>query len=215
MEIPQTINNIMQRILESEEEWKALYMASWGAVLNWLEPKYKNTCLWREKLKFSLPASKKKYVEYTPEGLCGFLTSKDMDFTLGHLQTLFSLFEELINELCPLVCGGQEIRAFKFSQLKKFLSGDDQYKNFGIKIDQKDLDELELAKETRNCFIHNDSKIDSKWVNAYRAARNETFSGKIGDELWSYVYVPWIENWNDIFVKIINKIKERMKNYEK
>lgn len=31
MNVPGNINNIIERILESEDEWKAHYMAAWGA----------------------------------------------------------------------------------------------------------------------------------------------------------------------------------------
>lgn len=210
MRIPERINNIIQRIIESEKEWKALYMASWGCVLHWLEPEFKikHPDLWEKPLRFGLPASKKGYQEYIPAELCGILKSKDMEFTLGHLQTLFSLLEELVNELCPLVCDEQEIRADRFGNLKKFLSGDKPYNKFKIDITENDFKELELAKETRNCFIHNNSKIDDKWLKAYKKARGEKVAVKIGDELLAHVYFHQIEDWRELIIRIVNEIKD-------
>ncbi len=212
MEIPTKINNIIQRILKSEDEWKALYMASWGCVLHWLEPEFKvkHPDLWEKALRLGLPASKKKYQEYTPAELCGILKSKDTEFTLGHLQTLFSLFEELVNELCPLVCDGQEIRSYKFENLKKFLSGDKPYDGFKINITENDFKELELAKETRNCFIHNNSKVDEHWLEAFREARDKNSTAQIGDKLPVNFYQ--IEDWHELVVKIISKIKKTVIN---
>jgi len=208
MEIPTKINNIIQRILKSEDEWKALYMASWGCILRWLEPEFKvkRPDLWEKPLLLGLPASKKKYQKYTPAELCGILKSKDTEFTLGHLQTLFSLLEELVNELCPLVYDGQEIKAYKFENLKNFLSGDEPYDKFKINITENDFKELELAKETRNCFIHNNSEVGEHWLEVFRETRGKSSTAQIGDKL--PVNFHQIEDWHELVVKIISKIKE-------
>lgn len=206
MEIPTKINNIIQRILESEDEWKALYMASWGCANFYLKPTFENTELWDKEVPFGLPASKKGWQKYTPAKLYAILTSKDMEFTLGHLQKLFSLFEELVVELCPFVCDGQEIKADKFENLKKFLLGKESYEKFKTDITEDELKELRLAKETRNCFIHDNSKVDKRWLEAYKEARGENLTVKTGDEL--PVYVSQIEDWHGLVVKIISKIKE-------
>ena len=206
MEIPEKINNIIQRILESENEWKALYMASWGAVFHWLEPKYKNTDLWEKSLNFGLPASKKVVQEFTPAKLCEILKSKDNEFTLGHLQTLFSLLEELINELCPIVCDGQEIWSSEFKNLEKFLLGKDPYQNFQANITKNETKKLRLAKETRNCFIHNNSKVDARWLRAFKKAEGNDSTAKIGDKL--PVKFHQIEDWHELIIEIVDKIKD-------
>lgn len=205
MEIPKRISNIISRILEREKEWKALYMASWGCVFHWLEPKFKNTDLWEKPLKLGLPASKRGYQEYTPAELCGILKSKDTEFTLGHLQTLFSLLEELITELCPLVCNVKDIRADKFENLEKFLLGQNPYQNFKTNITQDEIKELKLAKETRNCFIHNNSKVDELWLMAFKEVRNNDSVAQIGDKL--PVDFHQIEDWHELIIRIVNKIK--------
>lgn len=205
MKIPERINNIIQRILESEDEWKALYMASWGCVFHWLEPEFKNTDLWNKPLKLGLPASKKGFQEYTPQKLCDILKSKDNEFTLGHLQTLFSLLEELVAELCPVVCGEQEIRTDKFENLKKFLLGENPYQNFQTNITEDKIKELNLAKKTRNCFIHNNSKVDKLWLEAFKDARGENSVAQIGDKL--PVNFHQIEDWGELIIEIVNEIK--------
>jgi len=206
MEIPERINNIIQRILASEDEWKALYMALWGCVFHWLEPEFKNTDSWEKPLLLGLPASKKKYQEYTPAELCGILKSKDTEFTLGHLQMLFSLLEELIAELCPIVCSGQEIRTDKFKNLKRFLLGKNSYQNFQTKIKEDDIKELKLAKETRNCFIHNNSKVDEHWLEAFKEVNGGCSAAQIGDKL--PVDFHQIEDWHELIIKIVNEIKD-------
>ena len=73
---------------------------------------------------------------------------KDNELTFGHLQKLFSLLKELINDLSPLVCNGQEIRADKFNNLKNFLFGKKPYNKFRTNITANEVEELNLAKET-------------------------------------------------------------------
>jgi hypothetical protein len=206
MKIPEKTNNIIQRILESEDEWKALYMASWGCVLFYLEPTFKNTPRWEKPLGFSLPASKKGYQEYTPAELCGILKSKDTEFTLGHLQTLFSLLEELIAELCPIVCSGREIRSDKFQNLERFLLGRSPYQDFQTNITEDRIKELKLAKETRNCFVHNNSKVDEPWLEAFKGVNAKDSTAQIGDGL--PVDFHQIEGWHELIMGIVDEIKD-------
>lgn len=206
METQEEINNIIQRILDSEDGWKALYMASWGVVFHWLERDFKNKPSWKQPLQLGLPASKKGYQEYTPEQLDGILRSKDAEFTLGHLQTLFSLLEELITELCPIVCNEQEIVAYKFENLKKFLLGENPYQNFQISITEDEIKELNLAKETRNCFIHKNLKVDGHWLEAFKKARGKDSTDKIGSKL--PVGFREVEDWHELIVKIVKRIKD-------
>ncbi len=212
MEIPDNVFNIIQRTYNSEDEWKARYMGVWGCVLGYLEPQFKDTKMWEQKQNFGLPASKKGYYEYSPKELCDILRSRDKYFNLEHLQTLFSLLEELINELCPLVCNGSEIRADKFRKLKNFLSGVPPYNEFRILgISESDLNELGLAKETRNCFIHNASRVDKKWLNAFKNARKVDSTCQINEEL--PISFQQIEDWHQLIIKIVKKIEETIKNY--
>lgn len=208
MEIPKHVENIMQRILESEERWKANYMGVWGFATFILKERYHDTQYWDIERAFSLPASKQKYQTYSPAKLYSLLTSKDSEFTLGHLQTLFSLLEELVTNLCPLVCNGQEIRASIFDNLEEFLLGKGRYNNFRTNITEEDVQELNLAKKTRNCFIHNGSKVDEKWLECFRETRGESSKAEINDEL--PVTFHQVEDWHDLIVRIVNEIKDAM-----
>jgi len=204
MDEKEKINNIIQKIIDSEDKWKALYMASWGSVFHWLEPKFKGKPSWNTPLKLGLPASKQGYQEYTPAQLDKIFRSKDSEFTLGHLQTLFSLLEELIVKLSPIVCDGQEIRAYRFENLKKFLLGESPYQAFQINITENEIKELNLAKETRNCFIHNNSKINERWLAVFKEARNKDSINKSGDKLPNDF--KQVESWHELIVKIVKKI---------
>ncbi len=208
MEIPKHIENIMQRILESEERWKANYMGVWGFANQILKERFQNTPLWNVEQAFGLPASKQGYQTYSPAKLYSLLTSKDSDFTLGHLQTLFSLLEELVSNLCPLVCDGREIWASSFDNLEKFLLGKGHYKKFRTNIKKDDVQELKLAKLTRNCFIHNGSKVNEKWLECFRETRGEKSKANINDTL--PINFHQVENWHDLIVRIVNEIKDAL-----
>jgi hypothetical protein len=137
--------------------------------------------------------------------LCGILKSKDIYFTLNHLQTLFSLLEELTAELCPIMCNGLNINTFQFKHCEDFLLGKDPYQNFKTGILVSEIKELRLAKETRNCFIHSKSKVDKKWLEAFKESRGIDSEAKIGDKL--PVYVPQVEEWHELCKQIVSKIK--------
>ena len=205
MEIPKHIDNIMQRILESEERWKANYMRVWGFATFNLHKRHYNTQRWDEERRFNLPASKQGYQKYSPAKLYSILTSKDSEFTFGHLQTLFSLLEELVTNLCPIICDGQEIWASSFKNLKKFLLGKCPYNKFQTNITEDDVQELKLAKVTRNKFIHNGSKVDETWLECYRETRGENSKADVNDNL--PVNFHQIEDWHELIVSIVTEIK--------
>ena len=106
MEAPPNIVAILNKLNESEDRWKAMFMGTWGFSY-YLKNTYKDTDMWKKPFPFGLPASKHKEYTYTPEKLHFLLTSQDHAFTLGHLQTLFSLFEELLNESSSILLNRQ------------------------------------------------------------------------------------------------------------
>lgn len=77
--LPEKIQNIVNRILGSEKEWKALYMGSWGCVSFYLEPCFKNTPKWEVPLRFNLPASKKNMRSLRRQSCLAFLNLKIMN----------------------------------------------------------------------------------------------------------------------------------------
>ena len=91
MELPISIGSTISRINQSEDRWKAVYMAVWGYYYK-IRDEFKDTPNWNKPLKFGLPAFPKGYHQYTPSELCSILTSKDEGITFEHLITIFSLF---------------------------------------------------------------------------------------------------------------------------
>jgi len=202
MNIPDNIKYILERIHKSEDEWKALYMAAWGCVY-YINEKYKKLGLWEAKLNFGLPGSKNKMHPYTPKELDSILRTRDIEFTLGHLQTLFSLLEELSDSASEILFD-LESNMSKWKYIEQFFQK--------IGLSQPIIKELCLAKQTRNCFIHNGSKIDKLWLNTYQEARGvlpSNLDGKnLGEGLLNIFHQ--IEDWHDLIVNTAEKIKEKI-----
>lgn len=64
---------------------------------------------------------------------------------------------------------------------------------------------MKLAKETRNCFIHNSSKVDKRWLEVFREAKGKNSTAQIGDKL--PVDFRQIEDWHELIIQTVNKIK--------
>lgn len=248
MLIPNNIQYILEKINQSESEWKALYMAVWHYA-GYIDDKYikKNqnnsggfdyfvnegtakvikiintpasgttnvihVSLNKEPeeavIKLQLPASKNGYFEWKIKEPYSILSSRDGQFTLGHLQTLFSLFEELLYEIAKTIFD-KEIDTSKWVGIENFFDLED----FNKVLTSQEFMELKLAKETRNCFIHNGSKIDNQWLSAYQNARGNkvlliSLEGKgLGEGLSNIFYE--IEDWNNLIVNISKKVKDRV-----
>lgn len=204
MELPISIGSAISRINQSEDKWKALYMATWGYSY-WIKAQFENTENWDKRLEFGLPASKNSNRHiYTPNQIHSILTSRDGEFTIGHLQTLFSLFEDLIKESSKILYS-QEVDASKWEEIKKFFDENNDI------VSDSELKELKLAKVTRNCYIHNNGKINQRWIDAYTEAKGSTIAS-IGDELERGFPNSFhqIEEWNELIVKTTGKIKEKI-----
>ncbi|MEW6617367.1 MAG: hypothetical protein AB1333_03025 [Patescibacteria group bacterium] len=163
-----------------------------------------------EIINLELPASKKGHsYKWKPKELYSILTSRDGQFTLGHLQTLFSLFEELLCETSKTLFD-LEINTGKWKGIETFFS-QNSFKDILL---PEELGELKLAKETRNCFIHNNSKIDDKWLSAYQGVRETKtlLPDLIGADLDSGLQNTFheIENWHDLIVDISKRIVEKI-----
>ncbi|MEK7624357.1 MAG: hypothetical protein AAB404_01330 [Patescibacteria group bacterium] len=179
---------------------------------------------WEVTLK--LPASKKPHHKYEINDLISILASRDINFALDHLQTLFSLLEELSDKaseillspqnlgihfsFCKVFCkksGFQkkEFRASRFNNLSNFLR-----EQIGVSKDE--IKELSLAKATRNCFIHNGSKIDNNWLSADKKIRGNCHANLLGHRLEEGFQPIFhqIEDWHDLIVNIAEKIKEKI-----
>lgn len=207
MEIPINISSIISRINQSEDNWKAIFMAIWQHS-DVIRNTYEKTDKWNKKIIFRLPASKNNSSHsYTPYQLHSILTSRDGEFTIGHLQTLFSLFEGLVNESSKILCS-EEIDASKWQDIeKKFFDENNDL------ISEQELKELKLAKEIRNCYLHNNGQIDQKWLNAYAEAKENPTSA-IGNGLEQGFPNSFhqIEKWNELVVIISDRIKTKIEN---
>lgn len=206
MEIPINIGSTISRINQSEDRWKALYMATWGYSYQ-IKAQFENTENWNKKVEFGLPASKNsnRHV-YTPNQIYSILTSRDGEFTIGHLQVIFSLFEDLLKESSKILCS-KELDTGKWPGIKEFFAENNDI------LSESQLKELKLAKETRNCYIHNSGKIDQKWIDAYREAKGNPIAS-IEDELEKGFPNSFhqIEEWNEFLVSITAKIKTKIEN---
>ena len=206
MEIPISIGSTISRINQSEDRWKALYMAAWG-YSDYIKAQFENTEHWNNKVEFGLPRSKnnRKHI-YTPSQIHAILTSRDGEFTIGHLQTVFSLFEDLLNESSKILCT-KEIDTGKWQGIKQFFDENNDL------VSEKELKELKLAKETRNCYIHNSGKIDQWWIEAYTKAKGNPMA-LIGHDLEKGFPNSFhqIEEWNELVVSITGKIKNKIES---
>ena len=204
MEIPIKIGSVISRINQSEDRWKAVYMAVWGYYFQ-IRDKFENTPYWNKPLKFGLPAFPKGFHPYTPSELCSILTSKDEGITFEHLITIFSLFEELLSESSKILCS-EEIDASKKQEIKKFFE-----ENRDL-ISDPELKELLLAKETRNCYIHKNGTIDEKWIEAYKEARGSSSASKgEGLEVGFSSLFHQIDKWHELIVNLSQKIENKIK----
>jgi len=193
MELPKAISSIVDRINQSGAKWKAIYGGLW-TYANSVKKDFENTAHWDEKIIMTnLPAFKKVTRKYTPHEYYLLLTSLDPYITFTHLVTLFAMFEDLVSETkkLPSLSNGFEVKDV---------------------LDDIQLKELRLAKRTRNCYIHNGSKIDYKWLKAYAAARGKPIASK-GDDLGEGINIYHrAEDWHKLIVFAANEIKAKISN---
>ncbi len=207
MEIPSNISSIILRINQSENNWKATFMAIWQHA-DRIKVQFEHTDKWDSKIKFELPASKNKNHSYTPRQLHSILTSRDGEFTLGYLQILFSLFEDLLNESSKILCPS-ELNTSKWKEMRKFFEND---KTKDI-LSEDEMKGLELAKVTRNCYIHKGGKINQDWIKAYTEAKGNPIAS-VGDELNKGFpnLFHQIEEWNELIVNTASKIRKKIED---
>jgi hypothetical protein len=207
MNIPLDIDSIINRINRNEDDWKAIYTGVWGFRLELLK-RFENTSEWNRPYRWGLPAFPKGYHEYTPNQLCSILASKDIEITFEHLIVLFLLFEDLLKKSSEIFCS-KRLETFTRKGLKEFFQ--EEYTKEILSDEQ--LTELILAKETRNCYIHNGGKIDKHWIDAYENARGKT-NGNIGDDLTQGIenIYSQVENWHKLILEITHKIKIKVES---
>lgn len=181
-------------------------MANWGFARNYLKP-LESKQIWHEEITLGLPASIEGSFTFITKDLYKTLISKDIVFTHGHLQTLFSLFKKLVSELIIEKGFGESYNTSRFTIIEKVLKGINPFDTFSFPISDPEIDELRLAKETRNCYVHNASNIDQKWLNAYENVHGSINSFNVGDELGLMFHE--VEIWH----RLILNISRTLKNY--
>lgn len=225
------MKELVERMRRSEDEWKALHMAVWQYAANIEEtylkgkPKPQNKYVINlnastsvvvavaddnfhagdSRIVLGLPGSRMGNHSYVPKELHSILVSRDYSLTLGHLQTLFSMFEDFLSK-AHVSLGSSEIKInfSKWEKMSNFLNN-----KFKGVLDSQELKELKLAKETRNCFIHHDSKIDTRWLAAYEDARgsiNNTLLGESLSEGLPEIFHE-VENWHALISGIARKVE--------
>jgi hypothetical protein len=205
MEIPNNIKSVIQRICESEDYWKSKYMAVWGFAN---EIKKNRSSEWDNIVKLGLPASSKKYQEYKWSELHNILTNQDRIITFEHLQMLFSLFETLLNDVSPILCNRKE---YDVSNWEKNNKGMKNFFEDTKLIENSELKELRLAKVTRNCYIHNDSKVDEYWEKTYFEARKKEpiLKNEFVDSAFDE-FLKQVEDWHKLILNITKKIENKL-----
>jgi len=177
-----------------------------------------------------LPATKKQHPKYEIGELLEILSSWDSKFALGHLQKMFSFLEELVRVASKILvlpttnnsilrritkkffvllgCPKEEFSSHRWKYLQEFLQ-------CVVQISSAELLELKSAKETRNCYIHNASKISKEWLKAYKDAKKLSLSRElVGQNLESGFNTQpifhQIEDWHDLIVSITKRIEEKI-----
>jgi hypothetical protein len=219
MKIPDDTKNLIKLLMDSELRWKAQYITVWHTS-GIVEDKHRNTDDWeREVIHIYLPAAKNHPV-CTPKKLYEIYTSKDNELTLGHIQTLFSLFEILIDDV-GTVLYGVEVNASHFKNLKDFLEAKGNFSGKIKFVSDDEISELELAKIARNCYIHKGGKIDSHFIKLYEKARGQKPPAEEGDELSKAFpnttgefgadnLLRQTEDWHELIIKIVTKLKSEI-----
>jgi hypothetical protein len=208
MEIPDDTERVIRLLMDSEDRWKARYMAVW-AYSYYLRFAYEGPSCWDVEIDFGLPRSQYKKHTFTPNKLYNIVTSQDTEFALEHLTILFILFEELVNEAVPILYPGDETDACYFANLRDFLKAENQFKDKIKFVTDEEFYEVDLAKKTRNCFIHG-GKINGEFIDAYKRAKGrEPATGGEGEleKAFHRDVFHEIEDWHKLIIGIVVKIK--------
>jgi hypothetical protein len=218
--VPEKLKVLLIEIENNKRKWKSLYMAVWGLPLYFLTPSLIDKGKGDEVIPWGLPAAKLKAVLYTPNELKNYLTSYDKEIHISQVIKIFTLIENyffkyyeltekprkegLIDKVLEFIPLSSFIKKrlkpkdslidfTYFKLLKRYLKD----KNFAS---DRELNELELAKETRNCFVHRRGLINKRWLKSYKkTGRQNRYKEK--DEVPLNFHD--LEDWSDIMVRII------------
>lgn len=229
--VPEELKTLLIEIENNKRKWKSLYMAVWGLPLYYLTPSLINKGKGDEIKLWGLPAAKLKAVLYTPNELKNYLTNYDREIHISQVIKIFTLLENyffkyyeltekpkrgrLIDSILKFILPRSFIKErlktkdnlidfTYFKILKKYLKN----KKFAS---DKELNELELSKETRNCFVHRRGLINQTWLKSYKkTGRQNKYKEK--DEIPLNFHD--LEDWSDIMIRIIENSIKRFNSYQ-
>ena len=197
--VPQKLIPLLDEIENNKRKWKSLYMAVWGLPLHFLEPAYINKSQGDKLIPWGLPAAKLGRVLYTPKELKKYLTNYDPDIHISQLIKIFTLLEDYMFEYHKITNNHQKLDFTIFRILAKCIKEN-------AFATEKEISELEYAKETRNSFVHRRGLVDNRLLKAYKKT-NRKDSLKIGEII--SINFHDLEDWSDILIKIIEKSLKR------
>jgi len=135
-----------------------------------------------------LPAFDNPFSYTSVRDLRKIYTGQDDYIGYAHLIYLISIFDVLLDTVTPDSCNSFLIK---------------------IGVEKNDIAELNLARQTRHCHAHKESKADSRWIKAYRKAKLQKSpieSGELVKKAFyrngHYKLLQQIEDWQDLIIKI-------------
>ena len=202
------ILSIIDRINDMEKVWIIPYGIIWNYYFC-LKKRFEGTKEWeKEIIKTTLPASKREIYVHSPESICSTIPKIDPILTMNHLVVMIALFQELVNETAKLIFPDLKPNKYGDVSIQDFLNKN-KTKNI---LNKMEREQITLAKKTRDCYIHHDSKTDSRWVKSFKDIYNiavpeeiqiqDIFQNKLGKDFFHQV-----EDWYELMMKISNTIR--------
>ncbi len=212
------LRNILKRLKESKRSWKTELVVFWSFADNYLNPAYLNIGKGGTKIPFHLPAFYKSNAKITAKQMYAFCTTRDDHLSYAHLVYIFSIFEEFVR-IASLPANPNVAKWPKVVLLLEKWN-----------IDNKNILELTLAKEVRNCFVHYNGRVGRPpwlpdntvvpFIEAYKKSRNkqppiaewdairDAFPGKRKNKHGAVMnrLLENIQKWHNLIVKCSAKI---------
>lgn len=147
------LKNILKRLKESKRIWKTELVVFWDYAFKFLKPKYVDKGFGNKKITYTLPAFHNSNAKIKAKDMYKFCTTRDDYLSYSRLVHISSLFEDFTRT------AGKPKKISTAEWLEK------------QKITPENIEEIMLARKTRNCYVHNNGNADLFWLKAYRNAR--------------------------------------------
>ncbi|MDO8634147.1 MAG: hypothetical protein Q7K34_02535 [archaeon] len=176
----QKVKDLIDLLEKSKKRFRPHLVVFWDYKAKVLDSLNNETSLLVNLPEFNPPS-----IQTTAGELQTIYRSQDDYVGYSHLIHIVAIFDVIIKIVNP-------------GHLDKFL------KKLGIK--DKEIAEVWLARQTRHCHIHNNSKANKSWIKAYMNAKNNQTSITKGIEIKNVFNSPsflqQIEDWQDLIIKI-------------